>query len=64
MLKRLGDAAGIKSRAHPHKFRHTFAREYLLNGGNLEALRRILGHRSVEMTSRRHLRETEKCDII
>ena len=52
VLKRLADAAGIKSRVYPHKFRHTFAREYLLNGGNLEALRRILGHTSVEMTSK------------
>ena len=27
-----------------HKFRHTFATEYLRRGGEMERLRRIVGH--------------------
>jgi len=35
---------------HPHMLRHTFATEYLRAGGNLEYLRRILGHTGIETT--------------
>lgn len=35
---------------HPHMLRHTFATEYLRAGGNLEYLRRIMGHASIETT--------------
>ena len=35
-----------------HSLRHTFACEYLRRGGNLEFLRRILGHASLETTQR------------
>jgi len=51
LLKRIGKAAGVKG-VSPHKFRHTFAKEYLLNGGDLESLRRMLGHTSLEMARR------------
>jgi site-specific recombinase XerD len=33
-----------------HHLRHTFATMYLRRGGNLESLRRILGHRSIKTT--------------
>lgn len=52
LLRRMGKAAGVTTRVHPHKFRHTFAKEYLMHGGNLESLRRILGHTSLEMARR------------
>jgi len=39
-------------RVHAHKFRHTFATEYLRKGGEIERLRRILGHTSYVMVMR------------
>ena len=42
-------------RMSPHTCRHTFASEYLRRGGNLEFLRRILGHSSI-LTTQKYLR--------
>jgi integrase/recombinase XerD len=51
MLDRVGRNARV-SNVYPHRFRHTFAIEFLRNGGNLLVLKEILGHESLEMVMR------------
>jgi integrase len=50
LFQRVSQRVGF--RVHAHKFRHTFATEYLRNGGELERLRRILGHSTYVMVMR------------
>ena len=53
LVERLGKAAGISSaRCSPHTFRHTFAVNFLNNGGNTFSLKVILGHTSLHMTNK------------
>lgn len=51
LIERLGREAGLPRRLlHPHALRHTFATRVLRRSGNLEAVRRLLGHSSVATT--------------
>jgi integrase/recombinase XerC/integrase/recombinase XerD len=53
VIKRVGAAAGIEGvRCSPHTFRHTFAVEFLRNGGDPLTLQSLYGHTSLEMTRR------------
>ena len=51
MFRRLGMKSGV-TRLHAHLCRHTFAINYLLNGGDVFSLKSILGHSSLEMVNR------------
>ncbi len=48
LVRAIGNRAGLKG-AHPHRFRHTFAINYLKNGGDPFTLQDILGHTTMEM---------------
>ena len=52
ILKRLKVRAGLERRCSPHTFRHTFARNYLVNGGDVFSLQQILGHTTLDMVRR------------
>jgi integrase/recombinase XerC len=51
MLKRRGTEAGVPH-LHAHRFRHTLAHNWQLNGGNETDLMRIMGWKSREMLTR------------
>jgi len=50
-LSQLLDAAGCRPLARPwHALRHTFASHYVMAGGNILALQKILGHQDIAHT--------------
>lgn len=51
VLQRIGERAGVEG-VTVHRFRHTFAIEFLRNHPNVFALKRMLGHESLEMVQR------------
>ncbi len=53
IITQLGERAHITGvRCSPHTLRHTWAVRYLLNGGDLYKLSRLMGHTSVKITER------------
>ena len=50
MLVRRGQAVGVT--LHPHQLRHTFAHEWLSEGGHEGDLMRLTGWKSRQMVSR------------
>ncbi len=54
LVRRLSRRAELASRCSPHVLRHTFARSFLRNGGDVFSLQRILGHSpsSLQVTRR------------
>jgi site-specific recombinase XerD len=51
IIERISKKSGV-SRLRPHLCRHTFATNYLINGGDVFSLQQILGHTSLEMVRR------------
>ena len=52
-LKKVSEQANVP--VHPHQLRNNFARHFLLNGGDIFTLSRILGHSSVSVTEAAYL---------
>jgi integrase/recombinase XerD len=48
-LKLYGERARINKRVSPHTFRHTCAKLYITQGGDIFSLQQLLGHSSLEM---------------
>ena len=49
-FSRLSAKSGV-NKLHAHLCRHTFAINYLLNGGDIFSLKEILGHTTLEMVN-------------
>jgi len=50
MVKRVAERAGVGDWVHPHTLRHTAATRLLREGGNLEVVRKFLGHSHLSTT--------------
>jgi len=61
-IKEYGKLAGIEGvRVSPHTFRHTMAKFYVINGGDIFTLQKILGHSTLDMV--RHYVELFSSDV-
>ena len=50
LLKEIVNTVGIKKRVNYHMSRHSFATNFLNQGGNVQVLQQILGHSSIKET--------------
>ncbi|PAB60977.1 tyrosine-type recombinase/integrase [Anaeromicrobium sediminis] len=56
-IKDYGNRVGIN--IHPHQIRNNFAKRFLMAGGNIYTLSKILGHSSVKVTEKAYLDLTD-----
>jgi site-specific recombinase XerD len=50
LLRRLKEESGVECATNAHNFRHSFATNFLRNGGDVMHLRRIMGHSTLQVT--------------
>ena len=50
VLTRLKEREKAEGKCNPHAFRHGFAIQYVMNGGDLATLSDLMGHESVQTT--------------
>ena len=50
-IARYNKSRGVNS-VGVHKFRHTFAKQWIINGGSVVTLSKILGHSNIGITDR------------
>lgn len=50
LIKRLADKANVKVHCNPHAWRHGFACEWLMSGGDMASLQESLGHSDIQVT--------------
>lgn len=60
LLKNIAALAGVND-VRPHRFRHSFAIQFLRNGGNIFVLQELLGHSSLTMV--RHYARIAEIDL-
>jgi len=63
LIVRLGERAGVRD-CKPHRFRHTFAVNYLRNSGDVLTLQGILGHTSLKMVQHYARIAAEDCQRV
>lgn len=62
VLKQIGKAAGVDD-VHPHRFRHTFAVQWLKEYKDIFGLSKLLGHSTVRVTQEKYLKYADLAEI-
>lgn len=58
-FRKYSKRAGLSDNITPHQIRNNFAKRFLLSGGDIYVLSKILGHSSVEVTEKAYLDVTQ-----